>query len=138
MISRNLFAGCRLVAIAILVAVAYVPNPVHAGVLTRCGGAVAVEAGSIAVEAGSAEKRCVLPWNCPNGICPNGKCRPPQEVNVTVAGPVQATPQPVSAIEPPHPAFPWGLAVGVIVPVTLLAGVAAFAIRMQSSSDSAA
>lgn len=82
--------------------------------------------------AAAAEKRpFLLPWNCPN--CPGGKCHPkePVNVNVTVA---PSPPRPVApSPEPDPPRFPWGLLCGVLVPVTLVAGGVAFALRMRSA-----
>ena len=83
----------------------------------------------------AAERRCILPWNCPNGRCPH------DEVNVSVVAPtpplkIEGVPPVSVSIEPaPAPAtpFPYGILLAVLVPVVIVASVIAFMVRVGTS-----
>ncbi len=82
----------------------------------------------------AAERRCILPWNCPNGRCPH------DEVNVSVVAPtpplkIEGVP-PVNVTVEPTPApppFPFGVLLAVLVPVVIVASVIAFMVRVGTS-----
>ncbi len=77
----------------------------------------------------------LLPWNCPNGNCR----KPREEVNVTVNAPRcdEQYRQPAVSLpsEPVEAPFPYGILVTVVAAVTVLAGVAAFFIRVAGAGS---
>ncbi len=81
----------------------------------------------------AAERRCILPWNCPNGRCPH------DEVNVSVVAPtpplkIEGVP-PVNVTVEPTPAtpFPYGILLAALLPVVIVASVIAFMVRVGTS-----
>ena len=103
---------------------------------TACSQPVAPTIVEPAAPTAAAERPCLVPWNCPNGKCPR------EQINVSVTAPVAEVPKPDTPIPPmvdatpAAPPFPWGLCLGIVIPVVLLASVLAFVFRMQASSTS--
>lgn len=124
-------------------------GPSYAGLFNRTCPAPAIAAPAVSVSelsiatsasadlpAAAAERRCILPWNCPNG-----QCRPHDEVNVNVVAPtpplkIEGVPPVSVSIEPaPAPAtpFPYGILLAALLPVVIVASVIAFMVRVGTS-----
>ena len=80
----------------------------------------------------AAERPYLLPWNCPNG-----KCRPHDQVDVNVVVPDRKTDAPLfiaPVVEPaPPPRFPYGVLIAVLIPVILVSSAVAFVVRVSAS-----
>ena len=140
-----------LVAVAVIVGIAcFLSTPAQAGPFARgyvCGPSevqcvnqlapVQLPGGDGATQPAAGvplRERAVFAWNRPD--CPNGHCRPHDEVVVNVIPPKTETPCPpaYSAAEPtPPPRFPYGVLLAVLIPVVLVASVVAFIIRVATS-----
>ena len=131
---------CLLIAVMAIVAV-FAPVAYSCGLFGHCRTAAvereqlgpivatAVTTPATPVTAAGAEKRCLLPWNC--------HCKPDEQINVNVVAPprIEGVPPVNVSIEPapPEPRFPVGLLLAVLIPVTALASIAAFVIRVSTS-----
>jgi hypothetical protein len=134
---------CLLIAVVAIVAV-FAPVAYSCGLFGHCRTAAvereqlgpivatAVTTPATPVTAAGAEKRCLLPWNCPNG-----HCKPDEQINVNVVAPprIEGVPPVNVSIEPAplEPRFPFGLLFAVLIPVIVLASIAAFVIRVSTS-----